>query len=516
MQKIIAAILALLMSLFGSFFPGLIPDDGDPGITQGQWLAALVTEFGMDGDAAAASVDALAKVAADWGIINGAVDLNAKATNAFIANTLKNTIADDLSSLGLINNNKKATQAKAVAWLTAAKDIWANRSFSDTPKADVTTNAAGDLEKVDFEASFAPDLTKAQVLGPDGELIQEAADGAAVAEVNFAKDLLDKGIDLAKGAAKDFLANPKISFSVSGINISAAYTDGRVDIGVGGNVADGVKIEKYYTLSNINVDAKYNANLALLKINEAYVKMDYDLVETTVITGSYAASVVPGAPSDSAADFLTQVKQSLGNLKLVKGGGIKVNIFTFTYPIGPTGIMFEMNVSLTISAVGRIEIIVSSNETKGYEIINNKGRYISETTIVDRLYNISGDFQVVLGLDLGISVFGIKIIDVAFQGGIGAYVLTKIFNKATGEADVIDIPLDIAVEVSTGLDSLANLAFCANVQLYGILRISVGENSILASIGLKKAWTIYDRSNGVFAELHIENTGIVDSCTYAA
>lgn len=374
------------------------------------------------------------------------------------------------------------------------------------------------VEEMDFEAEVAADLDKAVVYDQDGNMI---ADGTVadptVGEQGVIKDKVNDLIDDVKEEVTDFIRNPHISFSIKGFKVKAAYSGGQVDISVAGNVADGVRIEKYYSLNDIHFDTKFDANLAKLQINEAYLKMDYNLVETTVLQGSYAASVVPeGVVYGEDDSFLDKVKANLENLTLKKGGGIKVNVFTFNIPIGSTGLTIEMNISLTISACGRIEIIVTSNEHKGYEIINNKGRYISESTILDRRYNIYGDFRVVLGLDLSLTFLGYKIVDVEFQGGIGAYVTTQIFNITTNEKVTVQIPFDILTETTSSSDEIGEIRFCANVQLYGILIISVGENSIIEKIGLSKTWTIYDRSNAVFAELHIENEGVVDQCTYAA
>jgi hypothetical protein len=385
--------------------------------------------------------------------------------------------------------------------------------------ADVAIEDA--VEAIDFEGSVEADLDKAVVYDNEGNLIENNAE-PTVAGQGKVKDFLgDKASELiGKGveAAENFLKNPKVSFSVKGIKVKAAYSGGRVDISVGGNVVDGVYAQKLYSLSNIKFDAKYDANIKKLAIKQAYLKMNYDLVETTVLEGSYAASVVPegGSFTNEGASFLEKVKNNLGNLTLQKGGGIKVNIFTFDIPIANTGLTVEMNVSLTLSACGRIEIIVTSNETKGFEIINNKGRVIHESTIYDRAYNISGDFRAVLGLDLSLTFLKFKIVDVEFNGGIGAYVLTKIFNVKTHNTVTSELPLDVAVEASSGLDDLEDLRFCADVQLYGILSVSVGENSIISKIGLSKTWNFYDRGNGTFATLHIENSGIVDHCTYAA
>jgi hypothetical protein len=373
------------------------------------------------------------------------------------------------------------------------------------------------VEAVDFEGAVDVDFNDAVVYDNNGAVV-EIPDEPTVAGQNFIKDKTDELIDKGVEAAKEFLNAPHISFSIKGFKVKAALNDGRVDLSIGGNVCNGVYVEKLYTMSNIKIDAKYNANIKKLDIKEAYVKTNYDLVETTVITGSYAASVVPegGSFTNEGENFLEKLKNNLSNLTLQPGGGQKVNIFTYEIPIGTTGLTVEMNVSLTLSVNGRIEIIVTSNETKGYEIINNKGRVIHESTIYDRAFNISGDFRAVLGLDLSLTFLTFKIIDVEVSGGVGAYVLTKVFNIKTHEVTTSDVPLDVAVEASSGLDDLEDLRFCADVTLYGILSVSVGRNSILSKIGLYKTWNIYDRDNGTFAHLHIENSGIVDQCSYAA
>ena len=372
------------------------------------------------------------------------------------------------------------------------------------------------VEEMDFEATLDADLNKAVAYDQNGELISDGTDtGAEVAEQGVIKDKVNEVIDDVKEEIRDFIRNPEISFSIGDLDIEAAYSGGQVDIGLSGEVTDGVGIEKYYSINNIHFDTKFDANLSQLQINEAYIKMDYSLVETTALTGSYAASVVPeGVEYGEDDTFLDKVKANLESLTLKEGGGIKVNVFTFEIPVGSTGLIIEMNISLTISASGRIEIVVTSNEVKGYEIINNKGRYISESTILDRRYNVYGDFQVVLGLDLALSFLGYKIVDVAFQGGIGAYVTTHVFNIKTNSKITFEIPFDIMIESVSSSDDIGEVRICANVQLYGILRISVCEDSILDEIGLSNSWTIFDRSNAVFAELHIENEGIVDQCSY--
>lgn len=561
MKRIIAMVLSVLMTVLSSL--GIsIPAITGNAITQGDFVAAVQTDFGFQEE------------------IVKAEDAQANATNKFVYDTLTAAVAatsgKDEVTVNFPSNRLLANKEDALAELKRVVTACNDKKVSETAQSEVTAQAgvadltgaeftvvggkmvfdaadvalkAGDkfladaayvanaveyadgaaivdaepiaiedaVEAIDFEGSVDADLDKADVYDQNGELIEDVAEPTVAGQgviKDKAGELIDKGVE----AAKDFLKNPKISFSVKGFKVKAAYSGGRVDLSVAGNVADGVRVEKYYTLNNIKFDTKYDANLAKLQIKEAYLKMNYDLTETTVLQGSYAASVVPegGSFTNEGENFLEKVKNNLSSLDLVKGGGVKVNVFTFDIPIGSTGLTVQMNVSLTLSACGRIEIVVSSNETKGYEIINNKGRVIHDSIVYDRAYNVTGDFRVVLGLDLSLTVLKYKIVDVEVAGGLGAYVTTDIFNVKTHATVSANIPLDVAVEATSGMSDLADLRFCADVELYGILSVSVGQNSIIKKIGLSKTWNFFDRGNGTFAHLHIENNGIVDECTYKA
>jgi len=605
-QRIVSLIMSFLMTIMSTFFPGLFQDN-TIGITNGDWLTLVVTEFGMEENTYSSTpyfdcVPAdneyfdVVQIAFEWKIVLAGeiTNINDYATNAFISKTLSRAATGiAISELNLPNDNSKASMADAIEALQAVHGLWADRAVEETSAEFVAQAGVTDLsdipyivddgkliyaadkfnvavggkfiaganafnvsgaaykvlavdkadglafvtveevaleqavKSIDFEGNVVPDFAKAEMRDQEGNVIQNAdVDGAEDAAAAGGVNIVNDAINSAKDAISDFLANPQVSFSIKGFRVKLAannvnYQDrsvARIDISIGGNVVDGVYAEKNYSLTNISYDAKYDANLAKLSINEAYLVMNYDLTETTVLRGSYAASVVPDedVEFEEGADFLSKLKTNLGNLSLAKGGGIEVPIFSYTIPIGTTGLTVDMTVSLSISVSGRVEIIVKSSEVKGYEIINNKGRYISESTILDRYFNIQGDFQVVLGINLYLSFLGIRIVDVGFQGGIGAYVYTRVFNIITHYAEEANVPYDVVVEAATGLPNLDELRICSAIQLYGILRFSVGEKSIISKIGLSKTWTIYDRGNAVFAELYLVDGRLVDQLQYEA
>jgi hypothetical protein len=574
MKRIIALILSALMSILSAL--GIVVPK-DETFTQGEWVDIVVSEFGIINDAGAVAAAEEWGIL-DGVDFNAEKYATNKFVNATIANAAKEDVATGIANNGrkaklsaalealdaavALRNNQVVSEvpqsdfvpqagvadlsdkdysvvggklvyaaadfalAAGDKFIAGANDANISGAAYEVKAVEVADGAAivdveeialeDAVEAIDFEGSVDADFNQAVVYDNQGNLIENDAEIAGAGAI---KDAAGKLVEKGTEEVVKFLTNPKVSFSVKGFKVKASYSGGNVALSVGGTIPKtSVNVEKSYLLSNIKYDAKYDANLAKLQIKEAYLKMNYDLVETTVLEGSYAASVVPegGSFTNEGESFLDKVKNNLSNLTLAEGSGIKVNVFTFDFPIGSTGLTVRLDVSLSISANGRIEIIVTSNETKGYEIINNKGRVIHESTVYDRAFNISGDFRVVLGLSLGLTALGVQIVDVEFNGGIGAYVLTKVFNVKTHATATSEVPLDVAVEAAAGLDNLADLRFCADVQLYGILSVSVGQNSIIRKIGLSKTWSFYDRGNGTFATLHIENSGIVDHCSYAA
>lgn len=390
--------------------------------------------------------------------------------------------------------------------------------------ADVALEDA--VDSVNLEGTIEADLDAARVVDEyNGEVVQDFADEAFAAQGSVGdwvkketEKLINKGIDAVKKAIYKKLANPKISFSVKGFKVKASYSSGTVALSVSGKVEDHVAIEKAYELSNINFSTKYDADLANRKIHEAYVIANYDLVDYSSVTGSYAASVVPKEveeDEDDPIDFLDRVKNNL--FKVREGSGVKIDVVSFEVPVGSTGLTVSLKLSVTISVSGKIEITILSNQTKGIEVIDNHVRYISDHTVYDREYGINGDFKLMLGLYLTLTFLTYDIIDAYIAAGLGAYVATTVYrSNGTVLAEDLEISEDVYMEATAGNEKFDETTCCFDIDFYGILSIGVGENSLCKKIGLHKTWNILNKSNATIAHWHIENGKRVDKCTKAA
>lgn len=368
---------------------------------------------------------------------------------------------------------------------------------ADAVDGNVVTASAVDvqdvIDTVDYEGSVTPDLTLAAVEDGTGEVVSEGFSGAEL----DAFDLRDaiKDLDLITK-----LAN--ISFSVKGFKVKAKVTDTGLYFNVSKTLADGnVTVSKSYDLQNLVLNTKFDASLKSLKFNEVYITSTYDLVDTTTISGSYTASLVEkelGEGAD-AVSFLDRVKEGLFT---VAEGATKIQIAKFDIPLGNTSLTVTLDFSVIIGVDGTMKLVVTSENTTGYEIINNKGRFIHEEEVLDREINAYGNFSVTLGFGVGLGILGYNVVDVAVEGGLGANVYaTLTFVDANG--DVISessaqVAVDAVSAAVAGSDLDVDADLEGEVNLYGILRVSVGQNSLIKKIGLSKTWTIFDQNNGVF------------------
>ena len=368
---------------------------------------------------------------------------------------------------------------------------------ADAVDGNVVTASAVDvqdvIDTVDYEGSVTPDLTLAAVEDGTGEVVSEGFSGAEL-------DAFDLGDALKDADLITKLAN--ISFSVKGFKVKAKVTDTGLYFNVSKTLADGnVTVSKSYDLQNLVLNTKFDASLKSLKFNEVYLTSTYDLVDTTTISGSYTASLVEkelGEGAD-AVSFLDRVKEGLFT---VAEGATKIQIAKFDIPLGNTSLTVTLDFSVIIGVDGTMKLVVTSENTTGYEIINNKGRFIHEEEVIDREINAYGNFSVTLGFGVGLGILGYNVVDVAVEGGLGANVYATLkFVDANGDViteSTAQVAVDAVSAAVAGSDLDVDADLEGEVNLYGILRVSVGQNSLIKKIGLSKTWTIFDQNNGVF------------------
>ncbi|MBR6531909.1 MAG: hypothetical protein IKT61_05350 [Clostridia bacterium] len=355
------------------------------------------------------------------------------------------------------------------------------------------------IEKIDYEGSTDVNFGTAMLLDGNGEVISDGyfdTEGLTADQI----DNIIHGILLTIG---------NISFSVGDFDISAEVTKTGLDFSVATAIVDGVTLKKEYSLSNLSIDAKADMNIQQLNINEAYLKAEYDLVDKTTLAGSYYEEF--GEMVETTGEKLegkNKFEELVNKYVLSNFDTKSIKLFTVVVPLGTTPLTINFDIKLNIDVNGRMTITVTSEELHGISIINNKVSKIDDVKVIDRVVDIYGSFELKLGLGLGLGLFGYTVIDVEVWGGIGAWVEAQAkFVDADGNViqSTYAVPVDYLAEVAAGMDVEGEIYISGHADIYGILEIGLGNNSVLSMVGLCKTWTIYGRDNGVFATFDFSN-----------
>ncbi len=357
------------------------------------------------------------------------------------------------------------------------------------------------IEKVDYEGSTDVNFATAQILDGNGDVISDGyldldTEGLSKEQI----DTIIKGILRTIG---------EISFSVGDFDISAEVTKTGLDFSISTAITNGVVLTKDYSLTDLSVDAKADVNIKNLSFNEVYLKAKYDLVDKTTLSGSYYKEF--GEQVDSVGEKLDETKklnELVNKYILSEFDSSAIKLFTVVVPLGTTPLTFNFDIMLNIDVNGRMTITVESEEFHGVEIINNKVSKISDSKVLDRKIDIYGSFEIKLGFGVGLGLFGYSIVDVDIWGGLGAFVEASIkYVDANGQPiqSTFAVPVDYLAEVAAGMDVEGEVTVVGHGEIYGILEIGVGNNSVLSKVGLCKTWTIFDRSNGTITTFDFSN-----------
>ena len=363
--------------------------------------------------------------------------------------------------------------------------------------SDVAINEV--IEKIDFEGSTDVNFGTAKIMDGNGEVISEGlfdTEGMSAEQI----DNIIHGILLTIG---------NISFSIGDFDISAEATKTGLDFSIGTSPVDGVTVTKDYSLTNLSIDAKADVNIKTLSFNEVYLNASYDLVDKTTIAGSYYKEFGEEVKTEGEKLEAGKVFNDLVNKYILSEfDSSSIKLFTVVVPLGTTPLTFNFDIMLHIGVNGRMTITVVSEEFHGVSVINNKVSKVNDSKVLDRVVDIYGEFEIMLGLGVGLGLFGYTIVDVEVYGGVGAWVeATARFVDENGNPvfqSTYAVPVDYLAEVAAGMDFEGDIEISGHADVYGILKVGVGENSVLSLVGLCKTWTIYDRNNATFASFEFE------------
>ena len=526
MSKIISLILAFLMSLLG-LAPAVEPADA---YTQAQWYALVVDQFDLtydleDGDNYGADAEdeyyEVLEACHDWNVIVGEYDADAALTDVVVAKSLAvaanldgvegpDDVAMELAiEAGIVSINvslfgtiKESVISKdaANAALTTAWNVW-QKGLRDTENGGTISTTDGGLTEMS-DLALVENGDGLTLQTADGEVIEEED----IVTVDYEGSVNPFAQPEAAGInGQSILEDIEVDFSIGDLNVYAGLKDGGFDVSLGGNL-NGIYIEKYYEVRDVNLSTKFEGNLSVNDVKTSYVIVDYNLTDRTTLTGhkswSLDESELPEGSDD--VDFFARVQNNLFEMR--EGSDSEITVFSVDVAIpNCPAITIGITAKLVITFDGRVDLVIVSEESKGVYIVDNHVKTINESESEGFDLTAQARVETVLGLYVDISIVSIVLVDVGIEVGLGVHVTVHM----TGGTDTytLDIPYDYLLDINFIFPNSENLTCTVNVKIYGIVTISVGENSdILEPLGLCETWRLVTEENGTFIDETFELT----------
>lgn len=522
MQKIISMILAFIMSLLG-LAPAVAPEDA---YTQAQWYAKVVDAFNLtadldDGDNydmdATDEYYEVIQACHDWNVLVGEYDGDAAVTDFVVAKSLA-VVTGAESSNGVIVT-KPDDVALEVAIEVGFVKISANifGKYKESVISKDNADAALDAAVVYTKNAHTPyanggtvtvngygemDLQSLSLVENSAGLTLQTADGKVINEDEITALDYEGSVnpfeqpEIAGINQQSILDKINVDFNIGGLNVYAGLKDGGVDFKLSGEL-NGSNITKTWELRDFNIDTKFEGNLSVNEIKRSYLILDYKLTDTTTATTSKAWSLDESALPEGSddVDFFARVKNNLFEMK--EGGNSEIDVFSVDVAIpNCPAITVGITAKLIVTFDGRVDLVIVSNETRGVEVIDNKVRVISESESDDWNLTAQARVEAKLGLYVDLSIVSITLLDAGIEVGLGVHV-TLYMTGGTSDY-TLEMPYDYLMDINFNFPNSENLTATVNVKIYGIVTISVGENSIIEKIGLSKTWKICTEENATF------------------
>lgn len=309
---------------------------------------------------------------------------------------------------------------------------------------------------------------------------------------------------------KNLLASKTKSFTSQGFRISYKLSTSGINARISKNV-DGLNM--FFDIAISNIKPSYKWDYKNGKVNDAYFKVDFKTVEEIGVSiGRYKNYYLDFKDKD-ASSFLNLAKSVIKKSDDEVVATIKICEIKTPIPQMPL-MYFNIEVLAKVYTSGKMEIVLSNQHTKGFEIKDGNFRIISD---VDRDINLKagGSAKATLGLNFNLEAVKLRLMDVEVDAGIKASLYTTL-HLYDSEDNKTEVTSDLAY---SSLDELSkennDVKICGDISLNWLLDIRFNTSkTLLYKFGLWKEFEILDEDNQVLGNrTHLENFQFVDKCT---
>lgn len=551
MKKIIALLLLLLFLVINGC-------GKKEAITQQEWLSMIAeTFYGVN---ESSEIEKLLQ----YGVINDCYEINdTKLNQAYAAKTLmiaasllyheepdinKKNDLDVCLELGIFDELKKQDELiyfeEADIWIKRAEELWKNPKFENAvdihlkEEVDIINETIYDQriklnEEMNHEVLFIQNEEEpygafyriisieddeAVLKGINAEDVIESVQFSFQEELDFSNAIV---LDLIESEWNefDFMSNVTLTsktFELDGFKVTWRLLNNGIKATVEKKEEDAL-ITDSMSISNIVPSIRWKSTWN--QIEYAYLKLNYTAsnsfkINKKLLSGTYFDTKEIVSKNWQVDLNSLAEKTAVTVEKVIPIAKILVPLPSIPY------LNIELIVQIGISAEGEVNLSVSSSGLIGFEIINNKIRFLDEV-----IKNASADINAKLALTMGIksclNIANQPLADLSFNIGVGA-TMSMIGHLKNTEGEICDAIIGIgSLNILNDLihsDPNQEILICGDLSAHWIAKINVNSSSTLANrLGLflnvdllnEKNAPLFDKS-----KLHVENFKFVDHCTW--
>ena len=351
------------------------------------------------------------------------------------------------------------------------------------------------IEKIDVEGIQTIDFDDATIIDANGEVIQDGKSSFS-----------DSNIQL-------MAFHPYIKkMEYKGFEIEIRTSKSQISLDVKKEISDSQRFYGNIKLSGIQ--AKYQWKSKKKDVDSAYLKFDYNLEEKIGYSTFYNKKSFADLSELKSDDFLN----SLTSIFESKNSEVNdtFTLCTIQMPIANVPTMnLTIELNLQVSANGKAEIVLTQENTSGFEIKNGRIRIIKEQH-GDGNANINASLEGIIKSRLALCAIEKALMDMELELGASISAKGKI-HLYDDEGKKTSKDTDISTDLLTSA-ALANqnVLSCVDVSGKWIANLIINTNqSSLGKYGFQiKANLLENKNADIFSKgSHLENWIAVKACS---
>ena len=422
-------------------------------------------------------------------------------------------------------------------------------------------------ENLDVQYSDYLDYNDAVIFDPSGNRISDDASTEMTGNIHggqitdeYLDSLVGGFIDPQSQMMFEMLDSKKTTtktIKLDMFTVKLSYSSDRIDVSIDVELDHG-KVTFKKQIPKIKLDTKLDIGWVWdwgnsgIKVKKARFVMRYEDSMSFKYSGKWSATYTGDLKAyNETNNFISGTNASITHAEVLQqaydrfrkqyeiikkytGKDSKVlsqPLFEMIFPTG-TGIDPKLIVRLNISVEGSISLSCEAKSAFGAEVVNNKLRRISESTI-KKTASLDGKAEATVEFGLAISALGTTAADAMIDAGVGVKLSITAMREdaATGSIkEQMALPygaggsmtLNEAGDVSAAAPELSSddgqTHTCANLKVYPIIYLELcSSKSLIGKFigGVKLSY--WDENNGPSIKKHIEfdeGTKVVEKCSY--